>query len=170
MKIGVIYSTLTGNTKKLANAIFAILPEEKFMFHNGKDMFDFESFDLIILGYWCKRTFMDPLTLKLLEQIKGKKIAVFGTAGMYPWSEHAIRCRTRIKEAVSLNNEFLGDFLCQGKIPEERTLKRMQLPKDDPHYLDEDGIKRHIESRMHPDQQDLLNAQQFFKELIARVK
>lgn len=168
MKIAIIYSSITGNTEKVAQAIYDSLPGEKYLFKTMHDQYNVEEFDIILIGYWCRKTFMDTLSLNLLRQIKGKKVGAFGTAGMYPDSEYGYQCRARVKEVISLENEFIGEFLCQGKIPEERTQKRMVLPKDDPHYLDEEGVKRHLESRKHPDAQDLCNAQVFFKGMIQK--
>jgi len=164
MKIAVIFSSITGNTKKVAEAIYSILPEEKFIFQNP-NIECLEKFDVILIGYWCYRCFMDPLSLALLKKITGKKVGAFGTAGVYPNSQAGIKCSERVKEAISSKNIFIGEFLCQGKIPEERTKKRMMLPKDNPHYLDVEGLKRHIESRNHPNEVDLENAKKFFLEV-----
>ncbi|VEU81192.1 flavodoxin family protein [Haploplasma axanthum] len=167
MKIALIYSSLTGNTEKVAKAIFDSLPGEKALFRNKKDNYNLDDFDIIIIGYWCRRTFMDPLSIDLVKKIKGKKVAAFGTAGMYPDSKYGELCRERVRNIIEEENEFIGDFLCQGKIPEERTNKRLNLPKDDPHYLDEEGLKRHIESRKHPNNEDFIAAQEAFRKIIS---
>lgn len=165
MTIAIIYASKTGNTQKVAEAIFTSLPYEKVIAKTSGDI-DITTFDIILIGYWCYRGFMDPLSLALVKKIQGKKVGAFGTAGVYPDSPAGVKCRNRIKEIISQNNIFIGDFLCQGKIPEERTLKRMMLPKNDSHYLDEEGIKRHLESRKHPNEVDLKQAQNYFLEVI----
>jgi len=166
MKIGIVYSSITGNTKKVADAIFNSLEGKAKIFRVKKDEFNYKDFDIILIGYWCRRTFMDNDSFELLKTIKGKKIATFGTAGMYPDSTYANKCHEKIQQEIKKENEFIGSFLCQGKISEKRTEERLKIPKGKPHYLGEEGLKRHIESRKHPNEEDLNNAVSYFKEIL----
>ncbi|MFV0519312.1 MAG: flavodoxin family protein [Lachnospirales bacterium] len=157
--ITVIYSTITGNTEKVAKSIYESLKVEKEIFNiNDIAQKNFEKSDIIILCYWCSRGTADSKTLGFLDKVKNKKIIAVGTLGAYVESEHGQKMAERVKEKVMEKNEYIGKFVCRGKIDPKRTEKRLSLPKTDKHFLDEEGYKRHLSSRVHPTQEDLSNA------------
>ena len=61
-------------------------------------------------------------------------------------------------------NECLGVFLSQGRVSMKNVEKRRQLPADDPHHLDDAGVRRLEESQKHPDEQDMARARSFLCE------
>ncbi len=157
--VTVVYSSLTGNTEKVARAIFSeIDSDKKIVKINDVNVNELNESDIIISCYWCARGTADKKTIDLIENLKGKKIIAVGTLGAYDDSEHALKMKSRVKELVEKENEFLGEFACRGKIAEERTERRRKLPQTDKHYLNEAGVQRHISSRVHPTEDDLKNA------------
>ena len=56
--------------------------------------------------------------------------------------------------------------MSQGKIDIQRTEYRKKLPPENPHFLDEKGIRRHEESRNHPDEADIECARSFLEKRI----
>ena len=100
----------------------------------------------------------------LLAELSGKKILVFGTFGGYPDSAYADKVRRNVEGDVNEHNECLGVFLSQGKVSMKNVEKRRQLPADDPHHLDDAGVKRLEESQKHPDEQDMARARSFLCE------
>ena len=167
MKTLLVYSSLTGNTKKVAESIFEILPKgaEKYAIENAPDP---QNYDLILVGYWVDKGTADKRSLQYIESIKGKKIIAFGTLGAYSDSEHAQNCLSRIRELFN-ENEFIGDFLCQGAVDPNLTIKFLHFPKDHPHALNEQRLRRHLESQKHPNKNDLANAQKEIKEMLSRI-
>ena len=66
MKNIVIYSSMTGNTKKIAEKICETLGDaEIFSCQNAPK--DLSGYDLIFLGYWLKRGAPDPGFTKFLQ-------------------------------------------------------------------------------------------------------
>ena len=81
MQTIVIYSSQTGNTRKLATQIFAAIPGD------SKDLKNIDEYrekdaELYFVGFWVDRGDCDEKTVELLSGLHGKKIALFGTCGM----------------------------------------------------------------------------------------
>ena len=83
MKILVVYSSKTGNTKKIADAIFEILPEPKEIY-SVQDAPPPEGYDFIAAGFWVNKGTADNAAQKYMKTIKGKKVGLFATLGAYP--------------------------------------------------------------------------------------
>lgn len=154
-------SSFTGNTRKLAEEVCAQLKQDGAAFAED----DNPQLPNVIIFFWCRKSTMDPKSLEFLSRCKGKQIIAIGTLGAYPDSEYGELVKNNVKEAISKDNICEGVFLSQGKIREESTERRRNLPADHPHHLDDEGLKRHMESRMHPNQEDFANAVRFIKNL-----
>ena len=76
----IIFSSLTGNTKKLADTIHEMLPHDKCDYFGENDSRVPQS-DLLYIGFWTDKGNADHKTLELLAKLKNKKIFLFGTAG-----------------------------------------------------------------------------------------
>ena len=79
-RYSIIYSSKTGNTKKLAEKIREVLPEENCDYF-GTEGAKALSSDILYIGFWTDIGNADPATLELLKSLKNKKIFLFGTAG-----------------------------------------------------------------------------------------
>ncbi|MDO5725138.1 MAG: flavodoxin family protein [Tissierellia bacterium] len=168
MKILITYSSKTGNTKKVAEAIATVV--------EGADILDikenpnFDDYDAVIVGYWADRGKADPLADKFLPNIKDKVCGVFATLGAYPDSDHAKDIINYGKNLLEENgNKVISTFICQGKIDPALTERFKDLPKDHPHYMDEARRKRHEEAAKHPDEKDLENAKTAFKDFVKEL-
>lgn len=165
MRCVLVYSSLTGNTKKVAESIMQIMP-------SNTDIYSVESapstefYDFIILGFWVNRGKADAKMLEFMKCVKGKKVAFFSTLGAYPNSEHAITLIKDTTELLEQNNKVLGNFICQGKIHPKLTESIKNLPSDHFHAMTQERLARHQEASKHPDDEDLVNAQQTFRKII----
>ncbi len=163
MKILIAYSSVTGNTRKLAEALHDIYPESTVTSVQqavSQGLVN-EDYHIIFWGYWVNRGTADETAQDFLSKVKGKNIAAFGTSGQYPDSERGMIYKDRVQKLVEEANIYRGGFICLGKIQEHRTEKRKLIPKGEPHYLTEEGLARHIESRTHPDGEDIENLKQW---------
>ena len=79
-KYSIIYSSLTGNTKVLADAIHEALPQDECEYFGVSDTV-IPSSELLYIGFWTDKGNADTKTLQLLSQLKNKQIFLFGTAG-----------------------------------------------------------------------------------------
>lgn len=153
----IVYSSRTGNTKKVAQAVHAGIPSKADLF-DMKNAPDPMPYDWIILGYWVDRGTADKDTLAYLDRIEGKSVGFFATLGAYPDSKYAAEVVERFSLLVSKHNNLIGSFICQGRIDTALSEKFATFPADHPHAITPQRIKRHKDAASHPDEQDLAQA------------
>ena len=99
---------------------------------------------------------LDPATLELLKSLKNKKIFLFGTAGFGGSEAYFQQVLGKVKESVDESNTVMGEFMCQGKMPQsvrDRYVKMKEKPDHAPN-LDE-LIQNFDRALSHPDNEDL---------------
>ena len=163
MKVQVIYSSLTGCTKKVAEAVYEAVPSEEKSIHNLKDGAPLLDGDIILVGYWGITGHPDEKTIEFLKTIKGKAVGVFSTLGYYADSAHAF---DTLQYGVSLlkeENEIIGSYVCNGAISPE-LIKGQGL--DHPHTPSEQKEIRWEITNSHPTQAECTLAAERFRERI----
>ncbi|MGL5428628.1 MAG: flavodoxin family protein, partial [Cetobacterium sp.] len=116
-KTALIYSSLTGNTKKVGEAIFEVIEGEKTIFSVEEVTPEMiKSYDRVIVGFWVDKGTADSRIRKLLGKTSGKEVAFFGTLGAEPDSDHGKKVYRRVTELCTKNNTLLGGFLSLGKV------------------------------------------------------
>ena len=79
-RYSIIFSSLTGNTKKLADTIRAVLPSEDCDYFGAPETAELHS-EMLYVGFWTDKGNADSAALGLLSKLRNKKIFLFGTAG-----------------------------------------------------------------------------------------
>lgn len=162
MSSALIYSSQSGNTKKLALAIQALLPPETPIFPIGSAPRP-DEYDSLVLAFWVHRAKPDPLMRQYLETIKGKTVIGFGTLVARPDSDHARKVIDNFHDCLA-GNRVLGCFLCQGRLAPERFAARMSgRDNNSRHPLTEERLALLKEAERHPNENDLEEARRFFK-------
>jgi flavodoxin len=160
----IVYSSRTGNTRKLAEGIHRGLcasaeagqgTAPSIRLAAVEENPDSAGADWILAGFWADRGTGDQKTLQYLDSLEGRRIGFFGTLGAYPNSAHAGDIRRRVQDAAAGKNTVLGCFLCQGRIDPALTEKFKELPPDNPHAMNAERMKRHEEAAKHPDAGDI---------------
>lgn len=160
----IVYSSKTGNTRKLAGGIHRGLCEAlgagqgavpEIRIAAVEEAPDPAGADWLLVGFWADRGTADQKARDYLKSLEGRRIGLFGTLGAYPDSPHAGDIRNRVQELAAEKNTVLGCFLCQGKIDPALTERFKNLPPDNPHAMTEERKKRHLEAAKHPDDYDL---------------
>lgn len=168
MKTAIIYSSKTGNTKKVAEAILKGMPGGTEL-HAVETAPSPDAFDVIAIGFWVDKGTADAKAAAYMQTIRNKKVMTFFTLGAYPDSDHA---RTSLAAAESLYGEgceCLGSFGCQGAI-DPKLIEWMQtLPPDHPHAPDEARRKRWADALNHPDENDLHQATAWARQTMERI-
>ncbi|TCK92811.1 flavodoxin [Natranaerovirga hydrolytica] len=161
----IIYSSETGNTKKVAYEIFKSMPE-------GTKIYDLQDIQgdvkekNLILGYWVDRAKPNKEMLHFMECLTNKNIVAFGTLGAYPDSEHAQVTKKNVAEILEPRNTLLGQFLCQGRISSKITEMFKRASSDSPHRMTEERIKKHQEAAKHPNEEDFKAARSFIESIL----
>jgi len=166
-KWAVIYSSVTGNTKLVAEAIARAAGEdgtEVDVFRVQDAPADVSGYDVVVLGYWLRLGAPDPLMLKYMGGVHGTNVVFVQTHGTEPTSEHAVTSFARAGYALGDGCEILGTFGCMGKINPALQERRKNAGPDDPHGGPH-SLARWKRAASHPDEEDLANAAEFARKL-----
>lgn len=153
----VVYSSVTGNTKKVAEAFCEAVNGTLVRVEDAKEP---EGFDAVAVGYWLWRGGPDPKTAAYLSRLSGVNVALFETHAADNRSEHSVTAFARAAACLGKDCRVLNVFECQGQVPEAVREKRAKLEAEkpaDPHAKSQ-GWKNSIG---HPDEADLMAAREF---------
>ncbi len=159
MKIAVIYSSKTGNTKKVARAIKDALPETTDLIE-AKDFKGGHDYDFIFMGYWVDKGTADREAQKVMSQITNKEVAIFATLGAYPESDHARQSLVGAACCFGKNTKVVASYICQGAI-DPKIIEMMRKNSVIPHGNSEESEKRWANGASRPDENDLKKAAEF---------
>jgi flavodoxin len=155
MNILVVYYSETGNTRKIAEAIFAALrhSRKKLLAIDQADALD--SYDLIFCGTPVQHHSIPPKMVHFFHSIpKGKKLAIFLTHGSLRGGEKAV---SALYHALSLSSGqvVIGTFGCRGQVKPQMIDVWMDQPQHQ-------AWAREAQSAIgHPDAADLEDAREF---------
>jgi flavodoxin len=128
-KVLVGYMSQTGDTKKVAEAIYETIQGEKTI-ANINEISSLEGYELTFIGFPLIQ--MGPpakVTNFIAENGEGKKIALFVThgagLGLPPLQGWLQKCRD-----AAANSELLGLFSCQGEVSQK--VRSVMVASDDP--------------------------------------
>lgn len=155
MKVAIIYSSITGNTKLLAETIKNTIKDNKIVYF-GKVTKDIPDADLYFVGSWTNKGNASDEIINFLKTLKNKKIAIFGTAGYGKNKSYYETLFNRVKKELDETNKVLGYFYSQGKMPlsvRERYVKMITQNKEDVNL--KVSIDNFDEALSHPDKKDL---------------
>ncbi len=119
MKVQVIYSSHSGGTKKVANAIFNGIDVEQKTIHDLKDGAPALDGDIILLGYWVSEGGPNDEMKQFMQTVKGKAVGIFCTLGYYSESAYAYQTVAAGLKCVQHDNDIIGSFVCNGSISHE---------------------------------------------------
>ena len=164
MKTLVAYSSSTGNTRKVAEAIFAEIPGEKEIMPIEK-VGDSSPYDLLFLGFPTHRFGPDKKALDSIHRhcTSGRKVALFVTHAAPEEAPEVQEWMAKFKDAASAS-DLVGFFDCQGQMSKGiKTILRLFGNRD----LKE-GVKNDT-SQGKPDEARLQKAREFAKEVLERA-
>jgi flavodoxin len=164
MKVLVTYLTKTGNTKKIAEAIFGEIEDEKDL-KPWHEVEAFEGYDFAFIGFPIMKMGPTPDVEQFLQQhTPGREVALFCThaspEGAPPLQDWLQKCRAPAAEA-----NIMGMFDCQGEMSQAvaDSLINSGVPQ-----LVAWG-KGRVETVGQPDESRLERARAFCREIMATV-
>lgn len=197
----IVFSSRTGNTAELAEAVREALPEgtceyfgsvngavgrgldsdgnrdhSECSIANGNNKSGFDGSDsrgyagadcgrtgsaipaseTLFVGFWTNQGVADQAAQKLLEQLRGRKIFLFGTAGFGGSEAYFQAILDKTKAFIDDSNTVIGTYMCQGKMPlsvRERYVKMKEQPDHMPNI--DAMIENFDKALSHPDATDL---------------
>lgn len=166
MKSLVLWSSRTGNTKAVAEAIYEALPGEKEIMEEGRQGKDLSSYDLIFVGFWGYRRGADPVAQQTLSSLENQKVAIFATAGTYPDSEPAKMYLDNAAKLLPESSTCVGTFICQGRVHSFHMKKMNGLDKETAHEMTPERLARLEEAEKHPNQSDFEKAAEWARKIV----
>ncbi|MGN0832253.1 MAG: flavodoxin family protein [Kiritimatiellia bacterium] len=160
MKAAVVYSTLTGNTKKVAEAICGGLGDGAELFDVKDAPASLDGYDLVAAGFWVDRGHPDQQAMDFMKRVAGKKVFSFFTLGANPASAHAWKCAYTAASFYGAGCEQIGVWFCQGAIDPKLIERMRKLPPTpgNPHAATPEAEARWAAAASHPDAADLASA------------
>ncbi len=166
MDIAIIYSSKTGNTKIIAEAIKEQLQNENVVYF-GNATEELPKADIYIIGSWTDKGNAAGEIIDTLKKIKNKKIAYFGTAGFGESKDYYNKLFERVRTNIDTSNEILGYFYCQGKMPIQVRKRYEQMILQNP---EDARLKAFIENfdkaLLHPNDEDINNVKKWVQSKI----
>jgi flavodoxin I len=159
MKILVTYFTQSGNTEKVAQAIYQAIGANKEMLPL-KEVKNPDGYDIIFCGFPVHSHSVPLPVQNFIKSIPpGKKLALFVTHGSLRGGKLAT---TAIEHAISLAStlKLLGTFGCRGKVDPKIIEALLKKPE---HQAWAETAKSAVS---HPDESDLDDARQFAKKIL----
>ena len=143
-RYSIMFSSVTGNTRMLAEAIRETLPKE------NCDYFG------VYVGFWTDKGNADEDTLALLAGLRGKKIFLFGTAGFGGSEAYFRKVLDRVRQSVDASNTVIGEYMCQGRMPQAVKERYLRMKEQPEHPANLDMLIENFDRALpHPDAADL---------------
>lgn len=155
MNILVAYYSETGNTRKVAEAIFAGIRHIKKKLLPIEQAEDLGSYDLIFCGFPVQHHSVPAKMVHFLQNIpSGKKLAIFATHGSLRGGEKAV---SAFYAALSLakGQTILGTFGCRGQVKFQLLDEWMEKPHERAWAMEAQSANGH------PDAAELEDARSF---------
>lgn len=155
MKYAVTYSSKTGNTKLLAEAIYNVLPDN----HNiyiGEPANVPDDAECIFVGFWTDKGTCDDNITAFLNKLENKKVFLFGTAGFGGEQSYFDRILKTVEDKLNPSIEIIGTYMCQGRMPasvRQRYEKMLEAPNPIPNL--KAMIDNFDKALSHPDSDDI---------------
>ncbi|SHI60278.1 Flavodoxin [Desulfatibacillum alkenivorans DSM 16219] len=148
MKSLVVYSSQSGNTEKLAKAVYENLDGEKDIFPLAQAP-EAGDYDLIGVGFWLQAGKPDPKSQEYLASLpEGAKVFLFATHGAAKGSAHASGAMEFAKSLLK-NAEVAGAYSCQGEV-NPKVLEKVKAKPEPPPWIGDAPA-----AAGHPDAKDL---------------
>ena len=183
----IVFSSRTGNTAELAEAVREALQEgtcEYFGSVNGDDGGDGRGYagdgcgrtssaipasETLFVGFWTNQGVADQAAQKLLGQLRNRKIFLFGTAGFGGSEAYFQAILDKTKAFIDDSNTVIGTYMCQGKMPLSVRERYMKMKEQPDHMPNIDAMIENFDKALsHPDADDLVKLANLVSEAIER--
>ena len=117
MSYAIVFSSRTGNTRRLAEAVRAALPAGECLYFGPPDAAALAAGRLYI-GFWTDKGSCDEALAAFLPQLAGHEVFLFGTAGFGADPAYFDAILGRVAALLPPSAAVLGRFMCQGRMPD----------------------------------------------------
>lgn len=165
MKSSIIYSSVTGNTKIIADVIYNSL--DNCIYYGNPNDRALEA-DIIFVGFWTDKGSCNKEIAEFLQSIENKNIALFGTAGFGGNKKYFNQIIEIVSTYIPKSNQIVKSFMCQGKMPMSVKNRYESILKQNPNDEHIKGMIENFEkASSHPNNNDIEAVKNFVKSLVS---
>ena len=114
MKVSILYSSKTGNTRKLAYSIANELSDFEITITDIKTMESLPQADAYLIGYWVDKAQPNEEAKHCIEQITGKPVGLYGVCLFVTWLPIYAKCQRHVRGRVHINRQL---FMSRSRRP-----------------------------------------------------
>ena len=170
----IIYSSKTGNTKKVAYGIYEGLKDKYDIdikdMASIKDISEVDEYDTLLVGFWVDRGTANSVAKKFIQKIKNKNVGLFCTLGANPDSKHGNDVTRNLNtKLLDKSNKLIEVGLYNGLVDIALLNKLKEKP---PLFLPKFILKKMIdagEKTREPNEQDIQNAVEKFDKALQKL-
>ena len=168
MSYAVVFSSKTGNTALLAQTLQKQLPQADCCYFGAPDTAALAA-DTLYVGFWTDKGTCAPVVKEFLQRLHGKRVALFGTACFGLSEMYFASLSDRFRAEVPEENQVLGTWFCQGRMPPAvRARYETQLKEKPGDARLENMLRAYDQALSHPDGTDLADARAFAAAMLAK--
>ena len=116
MSYAIVYTSQTGNTARLAQALRDALPGQDCLYFGAPDAAALAA-DTLYAGFWTDKGTCDKTMEAFLRSLTDQKVFLFGTAGFGGAPTYFDQILARVRGNLADSVTLLGGWMCQGKMP-----------------------------------------------------
>lgn len=166
MTYAIVFSSATGNTRKVAEAIRGVLPAQDCLYFGGPDPAALNA-ELLFLGSWADKGTCTDEMAAFIKTLPAKKVALFGTAGFGGAPAYFAMILDRVAALLPAACTVEGRFMCQGHMQSGVRARYEKMLAGSPGDPKLQGFLDNFDkAATHPDETDLKNAADFAARLI----
>ena len=131
MTYSIVYSSKTGNTKMLADALHQALPADDCLYFGAPDAQALAA-ERIYIGFWTDKGSCDAETAAFLAQLTQQEIFLFGTCGFGGGVAYFEQILARVRDLLPESVQLVGSYLCPGKMPQSVRDRYARIAEEEP--------------------------------------
>lgn len=170
LEYAVLYQSETGNTRQVAAEIFEVIPSDYKDLINLCDCRRIPEAEVYFVGFSVHKGTCGRKVIDCLSKLSNKKVVLFATCGAKPLEEYRKTVEDNVTVWLEDDNEYLGMFMCQGKMLMEvrKKYEESQTPENVAHM--KRMMENFDEAMLHPNEQDLENVRRFTLEVLGKLE
>lgn len=131
MTYSIVYSSKTGNTKMLADALHQALPADDCLYFGAPDAQALAA-ERIYIGFWTDKGTCDAETAAFLAQLTRQEVFLFGTCGFGGGVAYFEQILARVRDLLPESVQLVGSYLCPGKMPQSVRDRYVRIAEEEP--------------------------------------
>ena len=151
MSYAIVFSSRTGNTRGLAEAVRAALPAGEGLSFGPPDAAA-RAAGRLYIGFWTDKGSCDEVLAAFLPQLAGHEVFLFGTAGFGADPAYFDAILGRVAALLPPSAAAVGRFMCQGRMPAAVRARYAAMPEGERRTQ---MLANFNMARTHPDAADL---------------